>query len=44
MQVEAVLVIEFTLTRPGEEPITANIRVQQSDLDLLESLKELGKK
>ena len=42
--VEEGPVIEFTVTRPGEEPMTANIRVQQSDLDLLESLKELGKK
>lgn len=42
--VEEGTVIEFTVTRPGEEPMTANIRVQQSDLDLLESLKELGKK
>ena len=42
--VEEGTVIEFIVTRPGEEPMTANIRVQQSDLDLLESLKELGKK
>ena len=42
--VEEGTVTEFTVTRPGEEPMTANIRVQQSDLDLLESLKELGKK
>lgn len=42
--VEEGTVIEFTVTRPGEETMTANIRVQQSDLDLLESLKELGKK
>lgn len=42
--VEEGTVIEFTVTRPGEEPMTANIKVQQSDLDLLESLKELGKK
>ncbi len=35
-------VIEITVTRPGEEPITANIKVQQSDLDLLEELKELA--
>ena len=42
--VEEGTVIEFTVTRPGEEPMTANIRVQQFDLDLLESLKELGNK
>lgn len=34
-------VIEFTVTRSGESPITANIKVQQSDLELLAELKEL---
>ena len=34
-------VIEITLTRPGEEPITANMKVQQSDIELLQSLKDL---
>ena len=28
--------------RPGEEPMMANIKVQQEDLDLLESLKGLS--
>ena len=32
-------VIEVSIQRPGEEAI---IRVQQSDLDLVQSLKELG--
>lgn len=36
-------VIELSVTRPGEEPITTNIKVQQSDLELLEELKELMK-
>ncbi len=36
-------VLEITVTRPGEEPVTANIKVQQSDLELLEELKELGR-
>lgn len=35
-------VMEVTVTRPGEEPLTANIKVQQSDLELLAELKELG--
>lgn len=35
-------VIEVSIQRPGEEAITTNIRVQQSDLDLVQSLKELG--
>ena len=36
-------VIEITVTRPGEEPVTANIKVLQSDLELLEELKELSR-
>lgn len=34
-------VIEISVTRPGEVPVTANIKVQQSDLDLFTELKEL---
>ena len=36
-------VIEMTVTRPGEKPLTANLKVQQSDLELLEELKGLMK-
>ena len=36
-------IIEITVTKPGEEPITTNLKVQQSDLDMVESLKELGR-
>ena len=36
-------VIEIMVTRPGEEPVTANIKVLQSDLELIEELKELSK-
>ena len=36
-------IIEITVTNPGEAPITSNIRVQQSDLELLEELKEMGR-
>lgn len=42
--IEEGTIIEITVTRPGEEPVTSNIKVQQSDLELLEGLKELGKK
>lgn len=28
-------VIEITVTRPGEEPMTTNMRVQQSDIELV---------
>ena len=27
-------IIEITVTKPGEEPITTNMKVQQSDLEL----------
>ena len=36
-------IIEITVTRPGEEPITTNTRVLQSDLDLLNELNELAR-
>lgn len=35
-------VIEITIARPGEEPVTANMRVQQEDLDLLQGLQDLA--
>ncbi len=35
--------IEITLTRPGEEPMTTNMKVQQADLELFEELKQLSK-
>ena len=41
--IEEGTVIEVTLTRPGEEPITANLRVTQSDLELFEELKSITK-
>ena len=34
-------VIEITVTKPGE-PITTNMKVLQSDLDLLDELKNLA--
>nr|WP_296483768.1 hypothetical protein [uncultured Acetatifactor sp.] len=42
-KIEEGTVIEMTVTRPGEKPLTANIEVQQSDLELLEELKGLMK-
>ena len=35
-------VIEITVTKPGQEPITSNMKVTQSDLDLFDSLKDVG--
>ncbi len=37
-------VLEVTVTRPGEKPLTGNIRLQQSDLELLAELKELSER
>lgn len=35
-------VIEITISEPGCEPVTTNMKVQQSDLELFQSLKGLG--
>lgn len=40
--IPAETIIEVTITKPGEEPVTTNLKVLQSDLDLLESLKDLS--
>ena len=34
-------VIELTVTKTGEEPMTANMKVLDSDLELVEELKNL---
>lgn len=36
-------IIELTVTKPGQAPMTTNIKVQQSDLDLLEEMRELSR-
>ena len=36
-------IIEVTVTKPGEAPVSANLRVQQSDLELVEELRNLTK-
>ena len=36
-------IIEITVTRPGEEPITSNMKVQPSDIELMEELKTIAK-
>ena len=40
--IEEGTIIEVTLKRPGEEAITANIKVLQEDLDLIADLKDIG--
>ena len=43
-QMEEGTIIEITVSRPGETtPVTANIKVQQSDLELLAELQGLLK-
>lgn len=34
-------VLEITCTKPGEEPITTNMKITQDDLELLQMLKEM---
>ena len=41
-RMEEGTIIEISVQKPGQEKITSNIKVQQSDLDLLQSLMELG--
>lgn len=37
-------IIEITVTKPGQQPMTTNLKVLESDLELLQQLKELGEK
>ncbi len=39
--IEEGTIIELKVTKPGQETMTTNIMVQQSDLELLQELKEL---
>lgn len=41
--IEEGTIIEITITKPGGTPITGNMQVQQSDLELFEDLKGLAK-
>ena len=44
-KIEEGTIIEISVQKPGQEKLTSNIKVLQSDLDLLEGLKDLiGKK
>lgn len=35
-------IIEISVTKPGQETVTSNFKVLQSDLELFESLKKMG--
>lgn len=41
-KIEEGTIIEISVQKPGQEKVTSNIKVQQSDLDLLQGLMELG--
>lgn len=41
--IEEGTVIEITVTKPGQGPLTSNLRVTRDDLELLETLKEMGR-
>ncbi|MBE5890096.1 MAG: hypothetical protein E7282_03900 [Lachnospiraceae bacterium] len=34
-------VIEITVTKPGQDPVTGNLKVMKEDLELFESLKDM---
>lgn len=36
-------IVEITVTKPGEEPITTNMKVTQSDLELFAEIKDIAK-
>ncbi|MBP3421572.1 MAG: hypothetical protein J6K37_04815 [Lachnospiraceae bacterium] len=40
--IEEGTIVEITVTRPGEAPMTSNIKIQQSDLDLFRELQGLA--
>ncbi len=37
--IEEGTIIEITVTRPGEAPMTTNMKIQQSDMELMQELK-----
>lgn len=41
--IEEGTIIEITVTKPNQEPITTNMKVKQSDLELMQELQELAK-
>ena len=41
--IEEGTVIEITVTKPGQGPLTSNLRVTRDDLELMESLREISK-
>lgn len=42
-KIEEGTIIEITVTKPGEAPVTTNMKVLQSDLDLFNELKDIAR-
>ena len=40
-KIEAGTIIEITVKRPGENPITSNMKVTESDIVLFENVKDI---
>ncbi|MCR4611269.1 MAG: hypothetical protein K5644_05165 [Lachnospiraceae bacterium] len=40
--VEEGTVIEVSVTKPGEEKITTNMKIKKSDIELFDELKNMG--
>lgn len=40
-KIEEGTIIELAVTKPGEETVTTNLKVQQSDLELFNEIKEM---
>lgn len=40
--IEEGTVIEITVTRPGAQPMTTNMKVKQSDIELFQGLKDIA--
>jgi hypothetical protein len=38
--IEEGTIVEITVIKPGQEAMTSNIKIQQSDLELMQELKE----
>lgn len=41
-KLEEGTIIEVSVTKPGEETITTNMKLKQSDIELMDELKSMG--
>lgn len=41
--IEEGTIVEITVQKPGQEAVTSNLKILQSDLDLIQELRELGR-